>query len=599
MNKVVAKKVDLNNEGDFIKREELNGGVILSKGFSISEEEKINMAVFQPANKEKVDGKIELFLLVTKNGFLSPILAQIKKELNSKNKMYSYSVKKIQPELLQELYLDKAYIDGQGASIETGGRNVVIFNDMISRALRENSSDIHIEVRPEGTTTRMRIDGDLIKLNDSYYRGMSKKTGQDIVSVMYNVLLKNGSTQFNAKDFQEGAIDWTVPGSGINVRLRYQSIPLGNDDFDIIMRVLRLGRSSQLVTMKNLGMEMYHQKVIEKAAARPFGSLIIAGITGSGKSTSLKNVLMGMNARTGFAQKFYTIENPPEYVIPYVTQIPVPPAKEEDIGTDREATLFEKPIKACMRADPDVIMIGEIRDKLTADLMKKAVQSGHQVLGTTHTTSSLGIISRLEGFGLNKEDLCAPSFLTALLYQSLIKLNCQHCKVDFHSLIKSGKASEEDKEVYADIEEILGNRNIEDYPIFVENKDGCKECQFRGFKGRSVCVEVVEVDEELLENLEKLSAIDLQKYWRGLSDRDPSSENMRGKTVMEHAFLKMLQGIVSPYNVIEGFMPLKEMLPASQRNNTSVKAVANANADDAKSVLNTARGSENTWKPLD
>jgi general secretion pathway protein E len=398
---------------------------------------------------------------------------------------------------------------------------------------------------------RMRKNGDMMEYNPE--NRLTYNDAYNLCSVIYNVLASTKSVSFDPRDCQQAAVNYSIKGQ--ELKLRYQSVPAYPDGFDVILRVLPVGRSEDFVPLQKLGYTEQQVQELVNISSRPVGSLIIAGVTGSGKSTTLKNLLMYINASSGYKMKIYSIEDPPEYNIAKITQIPVVIPKDFD---PTKMSPFEKPIKACMRGDPDIIMIGEVRDKITGDLTKKAVQSGHQVLTTVHATSALGIIERFQDFGLSKSVLGSPDFLTGLLYQKLMPLVCEHCTIDFHELVNSEFATQADVDIYSRISDILGG-DIKKYKLNKRSEEGCPHCKHMGVKGRTVCAEVIMLDLDMIQLIGDGETIKLMQYWRNLSDGNPFSENMRGKTCMEHAFQKMLCGLVCPFDLEDSFKPINEM----------------------------------------
>lgn len=473
-------------------------------------------------------------------------------QLAKKAEQLGYRVAKkglIEPNVLNLLYDKRINADSQRA---TSDDSIVIamFESILFDALAENISDIHIEVRVSGGTVRMRKNGEMMTYKPN--QRLSFQEANSLCSVIYNVLASTKAVSFDPRDCQQAAVNYTIKEQ--ELKLRYQSVPAYPDGYDVILRVLPIGRAEDFVPLQKLGYTEQQVEELLSISSRPVGSLIIAGVTGSGKSTTLKNLLMYINANNAYKIKVFSIEDPPEYNIARITQIPVV------IGKDFNPTIaspFEKPIKACMRGDPDLIMIGEVRDKMTGDLTKKAVQSGHQVLTTVHATSAFGIIDRLQDFGLSKSVLGSPEFLTGLLYQKLLPLVCHSCATDFNKHINSDNVSSKDLMLYSRIKEIVDPTK---YNIKMRNRDGCPECKFMGIKGRSVAAEVVMIDLEMLELISKGELIELIKYWRSMSDKKPFSENMRGKTCMEHGFQKVLGGLVCPFDLESAFKPISEML---------------------------------------
>lgn len=469
---------------------------------------------------------------------------------NAENKDYKV-VKRgfIDYNVLNALYDRRTFNDNQ-KSTGDDSEAVSLFETILTDALIENISDIHIEVRPNGGTTRMRKNGEMIPYNAE--KRLTYVEVNNLCSVMYNVLASTKSVSFDPRECQQAAVNYSIGEQ--ELKLRYQSVPAYPDGYDVVLRVLPVGRSEEFTPLQKLGYTDQQVKELLNIASRPVGSLIIAGVTGSGKSTTMKNLLMYINANAGYRIKIYSIEDPPEYNIARITQIPVVIGKDFD---PTKMSPFEKPIKACMRGDPDIIMIGEVRDKTTGDLTKKAVQSGHQVLTTVHATSSLGIVDRFIDFGLSRSVLGSPDFLTGLLYQKLMPVLCTNCCRDLHETIKSGSASEEDLEIYSRMNEVC---DVDKYPIKLRSKNGCPQCKFTGIKGRSVSAEVIMVDLDMIQFIGDGNTIALMKHWRSLSDGNPSSLNMRGKTCMEHAFQKCLTGIVCPHDIEGSFRPINEML---------------------------------------
>lgn len=469
---------------------------------------------------------------------------------NAENKGYKVSKKGvIDSNVLNVVYDRRAFSENQ-KTLGDDSTVVNLFELILAHALNENISDVHIEVRPNGGVIRMRKNGEMIIYNND--SRLSYAEANNLCSVVYNVLASTKAVSFDPRDCQQAAVNYVIDEQ--ECKLRYQSVPAYPDGYDVILRVLPIGRSEEFTPLQKLGYSDQQVEELLNISSRPVGSLIIAGVTGSGKSTTLKNLLMYINASSGFRLKIYSIEDPPEYNIARITQIPVVIGKDFD---PTKMSPFEKPIKACMRGDPDIIMIGEVRDKITGDLTKKAVQSGHQVLTTVHATSALGIIERFQDFGLSKSVLGSPDFLTGLLYQKLMPTVCVHCAIDLHDSILYEYAQQKDKDVF---ERMMSVIDITEYKIRLRNVDGCEYCNNTGISGRSVCAEVIMLDLEMIQFIGEGKQIELMKYWRDLSDLSPASLNFRGKTCMEHGFQKVLAGQCCPHDLESSFKPINEML---------------------------------------
>lgn len=489
----------------------------------------------------------------------------------------------IEPNVLNAIYDKRSNLENQKAN---GDDSLVVhvFEMILADALAETISDIHIEVRPTSGIIRMRKHGELLEYNPD--KRLTYQEANDLCSVIYTVLASTKEVSFKPTEYQQASVNYNVGGQ--DLKLRYQSLPAYPDGFDVVLRVLPIGKSEEFTPLQKLGYTEQQVLDLINITSRPVGGLIIAGITGSGKSTTLKNLLMFINANSGYRTKIYTIEDPPEYNIAKVTQIPVV-NKSQDSKDNKSP--FEIPIKACMRADPDVIMIGEVRDTMTGDLMKKAIQSGHQVLTTVHTTSALGIIERFQDFGLTKSVLGSPEFLSGLLYQKLLPEVCQDCAISFNKHLNNSEATQKDLDLFHRISKYVDPR---EYDIKIRSAQGCSSCKGRGITGRTVIAEIITLDLKMIQYIEKGETIPLMIYWRSLSDGKYDSDNMKGKTCMEHGFQKMLNGIISPYDLESEFKPIDEMILSEK--DVDVYNSFNGNSHNSKSGLISEKNIDNSNK---
>lgn len=490
-----------------------------------------------------------------------------------------YNLKKIvitEDSVLSTLFERRLAEQNQKATKEDSAV-VAYFENLLWDAVRESISDIHISNRSTGGFIKMRKHGEMFDYENG--KSLSSNDVFSLCSVIYNVLAENRDVAFDAREYQPAAVNYTVGGE--EVKLRYQSLPVYPGGFDIVLRVLPIGKDEEYTPLKSLGYTEQQVEDLLNISSRPVGSLIIAGTTGSGKSTTLKNLIMYINEQTEFKLKIYTIEDPPEYKIPRVSQIPVIRRK----NADPNISAFEAPITACMRADPDIIMVGEVRDKVTGDLVKKAIQSGHQVLTTVHASSAVGILERLVDFGLSHSVLGSPEFLIGLIYQKLLQVLCPHCSLDFNQVLMEEDVSSENLAMAQRLSEVM---DIKEHNIRIKG-EGCEHCGGLKVVGRTVCAEIIIIDIEMLEYILRGNTIGLLKYWRSLSDGKIDSENMSGKTSMEHATQKMINGLVSPFDIESSFKPFLELYIGSDKKqhkkNHSVKEVKN-NSKDLEDKLN-------------
>lgn len=523
---------------------ELPSGRIVDESFmELRPATRNQLVVFAPHSlQSKRDGDtMRVWVLMTAEYHRTQMLEffEIRKRL-TKGKISVVAQVIATDSVINALY-ENAMVSSEQKELQKGDLNEY-YEEMIAFALREKVSDIHIEKRSSRSVIRMRKHGQLIE-----YKEPSNIFADRLCRAIYNVLAENQDVSFREDIYQAASVNTVVKGE--ELKLRYQSLPVYPGGFDVVLRVLPLGSDEETIQpLETLGYSPSQVKMLLDIASRPVGALVIAGTTGSGKSTTLKNLLMYVNHARQYRAKIFTIEDPPEYKIPRVSQIPVV-RREAD---DPNMSPFVAPLKAVMRGDPDLLMIGEVRDHFTGDGLKKATQSGHQVMTTVHATSSLGIVERLADFGISPSVMSSSEFITGLVYQKLLPLVCPHCSLDFAEHIRSSMATRADLELARRLERVA---DMSKHSIRIRGK-GCQHCRDMGIVGRTVCAEIIAPDFELLEHFRDENSVLAKYYWRSLSDRDMESDNMTGKTVLEHALYKMRKGLVCPHDIEEVMGPV-------------------------------------------
>lgn len=525
-------------------------------------------------------------------------LFQIKQNLLQKGIRVRYTCL-INQNDLEYLYDSKTELEEKGNDIS--GEALKLYNDILDYYIVTKFSDLHITAyEGKGAVISVRIDGE---------REVYKHLKYDDVETFCRAIYQSESNKQKDNSFATTAYQKSIvqaKASGRDLQLRYQSMPLLGG-FKVVIRFLDLGTREDAGNVDNfkrledLGYSPSHVQEIERGLIKPEGALVIAGITGSGKSTSLKNMIMWLNKKLNYRKTIYSIEDPIEYLIPGIEQVPAPAATEAQ-AKDPNFSTFIEPTKALTRADPDVIMIGEIRDRFTAQSLKQNTESGHKVLTTVHASSAVEIVKRLYGFNVSSFDMASPSFLSCLIYQKLMPLLCPHCKIPLKNELESSKVNEELIKLKNRLEHVA---DLSKDPIFIRNPNGCSHCNGRGAKGRQVCAEVVVPDLTLLTYFRDSKMIEAREYWRLLSDRDRDSSNFRGKTVLEHAIYKVRQGLISPEDVETelGFIDesYKEFEEIKQRNKaTGIKIDTDHYIPDSlkKQIKSDDDTSNNGWGGL-
>lgn len=402
---------------------------------------------------------------------------------------------------------------------------------LVQDALDADASDIHIEKRLAGAVVKLRVNGRLEVHSDSWDAAYVDRLGRAL----------HASADDDSKDVtQNESSQMSVSrklGGKTEVKLRVQMSPAYPDGgLDIVIRVLRVAASVDIKSLQTLGYAPEHIEMVEYMLSSPAGLVMIAGTTGSGKSTTLQTFMHDIRV-AGDGLKMISIEDPPEYILPGVTQIPVRrPKKNED---DRVKNPFAQAMKATMRMDPDVIMIGEIRDSESAVLTVAMVQSGHKALGTIHTESALGVVGRLRSMGVDSEVLSSRRFISGLIFQTLVPVLCPRCKEDYDP------ASEDiSPALHARLRHVCRTGDT----IFTERKGGCQHCSGRGIVGRTVCAEMVVPDATILECIRVNDMTRAHNHWRK-QRVGQSPDSMAGATALDHGLLKMRRGEVSPHAI--------------------------------------------------
>lgn len=341
---------------------------------------------------------------------------------------------------------------------------IALLDSIFKEAFLRRSSDIHLLQDENGLRVRFRVDGEM----QDYVTGVSHdaSVANGLISRIKVLADLDIAEQ---REPQDGGMSYKLPppiDSEFNVRVATAPTRLGER---VTMRIL--GQDAQDLTLEKIGMSAPDLAMFNNAIRKPFGIILITGPTGSGKSTTLFAALRAINSPN---INIMTVENPVEYVMEGVSQI----------QTGAKIT-FASALRSLLRHDPDVLMVGEIRDEETADTALKAAMTGHLVFSTLHTNTAAGSISRLIDIGI--EPFLIGSTMNAVIAQRLVRRLCPHCKT-------SRLATSEEKALLDLPEE--KEAKIYD-PV------GCALCQGTGYRGRLGLFETLWFDDELAKLVTK------------------------------------------------------------------------------------------------
>lgn len=344
--------------------------------------------------------------------------------------------------------LDRGSLDINAAPI------VKLIKSIFDSATSMNASDIHIEPEEEKMRVRFRIDGVLQEILSTDIRPHN--------SVVNRIKILSGMNISEKRLPQDGRI--LHDSGGLPIDMRVSSMPTNHGE-KIVIRLLN--RASFMVNKKSLGFSKDDEVIFEKFIKKPYGIIIVTGPTGSGKTTTLYSMLNELNDSK---KNIITLEDPIEFDIKGISQTQV----NIDAGL-----FFTNGLRSILRQDPDVVMVGEIRDSETAEIGIRAALTGHLVLTTLHTNNAVGSIPRLVDMGI--EPFLLSSSLIGVISQRLVRLICPVCKIEYN-------ASEEEKKILGFTEE----RELKLY-----KGQGCKNCMNSGFRGRTGVFEVLEISREI------------------------------------------------------------------------------------------------------
>jgi general secretion pathway protein E len=333
---------------------------------------------------------------------------------------------------------------------------IKLVNSLLQHAVKERASDVHLEPFERELRVRFRID-------DVLYEPMKPLPRTLQASIVSRIKIMGGLNIAEKRLPQDGRIRLKIAGRDYDVRL--STVPIAHGE-RVVMRLLP--RTQDLLNLERIGFNEKQRSVLERLITRPNGIILVTGPTGSGKTTTLYSALSRINSTD---KNIITIEDPVEIQLQGVGQIEVKPG----IGLS-----FSAGLRSVLRQDPNVILVGEIRDRETAEIAIQASLTGHLVFSTLHTNDAASAITRLVDMGV--EPFLVASSLVAVLAQRLVRVLCKDCRVAY-------EANEEE------LREI--GVKPPDRPIKVYKPEGCAGCNYSGYKGRVGIFELMMVDDAI------------------------------------------------------------------------------------------------------
>lgn len=374
---------------------------------------------------------------------------------------------------------------------------IKLINATLSEAIKEGASDIHIETFEKQLVIRFRVDGVLREVLSPNRKLASLLVSRIKVMAQLDIAEKRVP--------QDGRISLRIAGRAIDVRVSTMPSAYGER---VVMRLL--DKNNARLNLSDLGMDKTNEKHFAELLRKPHGIILVTGPTGSGKSTTLYAGLSDINSKD---RNILTVEDPIEYELQGIGQT--------QVNTKVDMT-FARGLRAILRQDPDVVMIGEIRDLVTAEIAVQASLTGHLVISTLHTNTAAGAITRMEDMGV--EPFLLSSSLLAVLAQRLVRTLCDECKEPYIPDAAERK--------------LLGWDASHDGRLF--HPKGCDKCNHSGYRGRVGIHELLIVDEHVREQIHNGQGEQaIEKYVR---DRTPS--------IRDDGFAKVTAGITTLEEVL-------------------------------------------------
>lgn len=414
------------------------------------------------------------------------------------------------------------------------------FVNVVARAATKKVSDIHVIVA-DSTTIMFRVNG-MMQVEMEYNKEWGESfvraafASADISDSNYAQNEFQGAQKLGSTPLRGSKGKLMLPHNVLAIRLQFNPIAFGSQY--LVMRLLYADDNPDgSGDLASLGFGEFEEDLFYRLRAVPVGLSIVAGPTGSGKSTTLQRNMIKLLQEKNYELNLLTVEDPPEYPIPGARQMPVTNANTEE----EKAEQFTKALSAALRSDPDVIMVGEIRALASAQLTFQGALSGHGMWSTLHANSAPAILNRFRDMGVETFKLLDPELIKGLISQRLFRKLCPHCRMSVKERLNDPAVMR--------LRTALGDFGIEN--TFVRGQ-GCKFCGGTGVKGRMCVPEIILPDATFLELMIKGETRKAIDYW---------TSDLNGRTLKEAAMERMLKGFID-LDEIERWCGLLDQRPA-------------------------------------
>lgn len=427
--------------------------------------------------------------------------------------------------------------------IKDDERNVALYEDLIRGAFTLGATDVHFEFSFAGRSqVRLRLFGRMRP-----WKSFDTQVLLDAVGAGYFGKTKSGTASGPAwsKERSLNTITEHTIG-GVQVHGRFSSYPV-TGGLDVVVRLLKIDTDAASVpTLPALGYAPSQiGSELELAIQKNSGLIAIVGGTGSGKSTTLKTLMNQLPNKDEL--KRWSVEDPVEYLIPGVRQISIQRGADDDAAEVRKK--FLSALRMLVRMDPDVVMIGEIRDSETAQIASEMVQTGHRVLTTLHGDNVIDALSRMTGrlIDIPAELVATGKFLSAVMYQKLMPVLCEHCRVPAESVLPS-----------TTLALLRAKFSLNTADMRCASDGGCEACNIdgipsQGTHGLTVVAEILIPTAAIRRAIKQRDWPLLEELWRGSRQAAFDDPDMTGKTAFEHALYKASIGLVDPRDIEREF----------------------------------------------